>query len=84
MQGREILQRLRDRFGGAVVETHEHRGDTTLVVERAALVDLLRFCRVTPALAFDVICGPSPTGSSARCGTCSASVSRATPTPGDC
>ena len=55
MQGPQILQRLRDRFGGAVVESHEHRGDATLVVERAALVDVLRVCRDEAGLDFDVL-----------------------------
>ena len=55
MQGAQVLQRLRDRFGGAVVETHEHRGDATLVVERGMLVDTLRYCRDDPDLDFDVL-----------------------------
>ena len=55
MQGSQILQRLRDRFGGAVVESHEHHGDATLVVERAALVDVLRVCRDEAGLDFDVL-----------------------------
>jgi NADH-quinone oxidoreductase subunit C len=53
--GAQILQRVRDRFGGAIVETHEHVGDATAVVERATLVDALRFCRDEPALGFDVL-----------------------------
>ncbi len=55
MTGAQILQRVRDRFGGAIVETHEHVGDATAVVERATLVDALRFCRDEPALGFDVL-----------------------------
>ena len=55
MQGQEILQRLRDRFGAAIVDTHESLGDTTAVVERAAVVDALRFCRDEPELAFDML-----------------------------
>jgi NADH-quinone oxidoreductase subunit C len=55
VQGAQVLQRLRDRFGGAVVETHEHRGDATLVVERGTLVDTLRYCRDDPDLDFDVL-----------------------------
>ena len=51
MRGDGLLQRLRDRFGAAIVDTHEFRGDTTAVVDRAALVDALRFCRDEPALA---------------------------------
>ena len=55
MTGEQILQRLRDRFGPAIVDTHELRGDTTAVIERTALVDALRFCRDEPALAFDML-----------------------------
>ena len=55
MQGQEILQRLHDRFGAAIVDTHESLGDTTAVVERAAVVDALRFCRDEPELAFDML-----------------------------
>ena len=55
MRGEEILQRLRDRFAGAIVETHDHRGDHTAVVDRAGLVDVLRWCRDEPELRFDVL-----------------------------
>ena len=55
MRGEELLQRLRDRFGAAIVDTHEFRGDTTAVVDRTMLVDALRFCRDEPALAFDML-----------------------------
>jgi NADH-quinone oxidoreductase subunit C len=55
MTGAEILQRLRDRFGAAIVDTHEFRGDTTAVVERTAVADVLRFCRDEPALTFDML-----------------------------
>ena len=55
MRGDELLQRLRERLGAAIVDTHEFRGDATAVVDRAALVDALRFCRDEPALAFDVL-----------------------------
>jgi NADH-quinone oxidoreductase subunit C len=55
MSGAQILQRLRDRFGAAVVETHEQHGDTTAVVEGGALLDVLRFCRDEPTLAFDML-----------------------------
>jgi NADH-quinone oxidoreductase subunit C len=51
----EVLRRLRDRLGPAVADTHEHRGDTTAVIERSALLDALRFCRDEPGLAFDVL-----------------------------
>jgi len=37
------------------VETHDLGGDHTAVVERAALPELLRFCRDDPGLCFDVL-----------------------------
>ena len=55
MQGQQILQRLRDRFGAAIVDTHESLGETTAVVDRAALVDILRHCRDEPDLGFDML-----------------------------
>lgn len=55
MDGPAILARLTERFGPAIRETHAHRGDHTVVVEGAALVDLLRVCRDDPALRFDML-----------------------------
>jgi len=55
MDGGAILDRLRGRFGAAVVETHAHRGDHTVVVERAAIVDVLGFCRDEADLGFDML-----------------------------
>jgi NADH-quinone oxidoreductase subunit C len=55
VRGEEILQRLRDRFGASVVDTHQQHGDATAVVERSALPDVLRVCRDEPALGFDVL-----------------------------
>jgi NADH-quinone oxidoreductase subunit C len=53
--GAPILQRLGDQFGAALVETHEHRGDATAVVDRGRLLEVLRFCRDEPGLDFDVL-----------------------------
>ena len=55
MDGGGILDRLRARFGAALVETHAHRGDHTAVVERAAILDVLRFCRDDAELRFDML-----------------------------
>jgi len=55
VQSQQILQRLRDRFGAAIVDTHESLGETTAVVDRAALVDILRHCRDEPDLSFDML-----------------------------
>ena len=48
-----ILDEVRARFGAAVLETHDHRGDHTVVVDRRSVRDVLAFC--SSALAFDVL-----------------------------
>ncbi len=55
MDGQAILARLRERFPGGIVETHDWRGDHTVVADRSAIADLLRVCRDDEALAFDVL-----------------------------
>jgi NADH-quinone oxidoreductase subunit C len=55
MEGAAILDRLRARFGAAVPETHAHRGDHTALVDREAIVDVLRFCRDDAELRFDML-----------------------------
>jgi NADH-quinone oxidoreductase subunit C len=55
VDGPAILDEVRARFGGAVLDTHDHRGDQTAVVERTAVREVLRFCRDASALAFDVL-----------------------------
>ena len=55
MDGGAILDRLRARFGAALGETHAHRGDHTAVVDRAAIVEVLRACRDDAVLAFDML-----------------------------
>jgi NADH-quinone oxidoreductase subunit C len=55
VRGEEILQRLRDRFTTAVIETHDHRGDHTAIVDRGALPEVLRWCRDEADLRFDVL-----------------------------
>jgi NADH-quinone oxidoreductase subunit C len=55
MQGTAMLDAVRARLGAAVVDTHEHRGDATVILDRAALAGALRHFRDAPALAFDVL-----------------------------
>ncbi len=55
MDGSGIVARLRERFGSALLETLAYRGDDTVVVERVALAEVLRFCRDDPALGFDML-----------------------------
>ena len=55
MDGQDILARLTARFGERIVETRDDRGDSTVVVDRAAFMELLRFSRDEPDLRFDVL-----------------------------
>jgi len=55
VEGDAILAALRARFGGALAETHAQCGDHTAVVERGALLDVLRHCRDDGALGFDML-----------------------------
>jgi NADH-quinone oxidoreductase subunit C len=55
MDGAEILTRLTERFGAAVLSSHAEHGDHTVVAERAALADVLAFCRDDAALRFDML-----------------------------
>jgi NADH-quinone oxidoreductase subunit C len=55
VDGAAILAQLTDRFGAGIVETHDHRGDHTAVVDRAVLPDVLRVCRHDEALGFDLL-----------------------------
>jgi len=50
-----ILAELQRRFGDAIVETQDYRGDQTAVVARDALPAVLVHCRDDAALAFDVL-----------------------------
>ena len=55
MQGSDILARLQERFGAAVLAAEARQGDPTFVVELAALPEVLRFCRDDAALRFDML-----------------------------
>jgi len=55
MNGQAMLARLRERLGARVLETHEHRGDHTVVVAREAIVEALALCRDDGALRFEVL-----------------------------
>jgi NADH-quinone oxidoreductase subunit C len=48
----DTLALLRERFGEAVEAVNEFRGETTVLIRRAALVDVLRFLKETPGLGF--------------------------------
>ncbi len=49
------LQKLKEKFGGAVLDSHNFRGDETAVVEREVIIDLLRWLRDEPELRFNML-----------------------------
>ena len=55
MDGQALLETLKLRFGGALVETHTDHGDATAIVTRDALREVLRTCRDEPDLRFDML-----------------------------
>ena len=53
--GSAPLRSLLDVFSDAVQATHADRGDATIVVDAARIVEVLRFLRDTPGLDFDML-----------------------------
>ena len=49
-----VLDKLTERFGAAILETHSSFGDDTAVVDATKWRDVARFLRDDPALAFDL------------------------------
>ena len=49
------VARLKASFGGSIVESHSHRGDTTAVVDAAHYHDAVRFLRDDPECDFDFL-----------------------------
>jgi NADH-quinone oxidoreductase subunit C len=50
-----LLDRLRERFPEAVLESHSFRGDETALVAAASLRELARFLRDEPGLRLDML-----------------------------
>ncbi len=50
-----VLQRLRDRFGDAILEASEFRGELTVVVTRDRIVEICRFLKDSPETRFDLL-----------------------------
>ena len=53
--GSRVLRRLLDAHGAAVLETHARLGDATALVRKEQLVEVMRFLRDDPELAFDML-----------------------------
>ena len=50
-----VLQLLKDAFPAEVIAVHEQHGDATAVVRRDRIVDICRFLKETPELAFEML-----------------------------
>jgi NADH-quinone oxidoreductase subunit C len=53
--GSPLLRRLLDHCGGAVRATHARLGDATALVDKDHLLEVMRFLRDDPELAFDML-----------------------------
>ena len=51
----KIHEQIREKFGDAVLTTHDFRGDETAIVKKEALLDILRFLKEDPELDFNVL-----------------------------
>ncbi len=49
------LGKLRERFGGDILETHSHRGDDTAVVPQEKILEVSKFLKDDPALDYDLL-----------------------------
>jgi len=50
-----LLTRLSERFPREVMATHAFRGDETAIVRKEAILDVLRFLKEDPEMAFEVL-----------------------------
>jgi NADH-quinone oxidoreductase subunit C len=50
------VAKVRERFGPILIKTKEFRGETYLCVAREPVVDVLRFLKEDPDLAYDYFC----------------------------
>jgi len=50
-----LLEEVRKLLGSAVIDTHEHRGDATVLVEREAVHAALQALRDDPLLRFNLL-----------------------------
>ncbi len=53
MQPSVTLKKLAERFPGAIVETHSHRGDDTAVVKKEAILDICTFLKNDEGLLYN-------------------------------
>ena len=51
----DLQEKLKERFGDSIVETHAHRGDETAVVKREALLEVAGFIKTSPEFQMNVL-----------------------------
>lgn len=51
----KILDRLKEKLGGALLASHGFRGDETATVKPETLLDLMRFLKEDPELDFNIL-----------------------------
>ena len=49
-----VLDKLKERFGDAIPQTHSNFGDDTAVVARERILEVLLYLRDDPELRFDL------------------------------
>ena len=50
-----VLEKLKAKFGDAILETHSNVGDDTAVIEPSRWNEVCRFLRSDPQMAFDML-----------------------------
>jgi len=50
-----VLAMLKDRFGEKIVSVHSFRGDSTAVIEKDVLLDVMKMLRDDPGLSFEFV-----------------------------
>ena len=53
MQASVTLKKLAERFPGAILETHSHRGDDTAVVKKESILEICTFLRNDESLLYN-------------------------------
>ncbi len=55
MSDTNIIQKIKDRFGDAVLEDHNFRGDQTVTLQKEKIVEVTRFIKDEPSLDMDYL-----------------------------
>src|SRR5262245_19581980 len=55
MNTSSLVESVKDRFPDAVSASHTYRGDATVILRRAFLLDVARFLKIDPALQMNYL-----------------------------